>query len=250
MNTTNVTNSALVAGATILVLLWVCTRSAHSKRADKRSPKQLEGLRQIYPDERDANSEFDIIAIHGLDTTSDETWTWRDQNNKNLKIDWLKHPDMLRANFPKARIFTYDWPAQMFKSNCTIERTPKELARLLLQDVASRDAPKRQIVFIASCLGGLILIEALAAAAQSGKPHFKQVRNTTGGIIFLTTPFQRTSFKDIARAADPFLRARATLTATVITELLNNVEESTSHLQDLVSKFTEVYGRHGQHIQL
>ncbi|KAI1174657.1 armadillo-type protein [Nemania sp. FL0916] len=224
-------------------------------RTEQRSLTERQGLRQIYPERTDASSEFDIIAIHGLDTTSDSTWTWRDQNDKNYEMDWLRSPSMLRAEFPTARIFTYDWPARLFKSKGTTERTTTELARLLLQDIRDRDSAnrwgeERRIVFIASCLGGLILIDALNTAAQSHDNCYKSVWNATGGIIFLATPFRGTSFNDIARMADPLLITGATLTATVVTELLSNVRGSTSFLQDLVSKFTDIYHHHGQRCRL
>lgn len=263
MNSTNV-RIALIAIATILpaVLLSLFIRFTLSQWLDQQlqqkpqqPQQQPQGLRQIYPDKSDAKSEFDIIAIHGLDTTSVHTWTWRDRNSKNLDVDWLRDPSMLPTEFPIARIFTYDWPAEMFKSNSTIELTTKSLARRLLHDVLNRDSPnpsseERPILFIASCLGGLILIEALATAATSDENNYKRVWNATGGIIFLATPFRGTSFERIVSGVNPFLRARATLTATVVTELLNNVRESTSYLQDLVSNFTAIYHKRGRHCQL
>ncbi|RWA05289.1 hypothetical protein EKO27_g9813 [Xylaria grammica] len=213
-------------------------------RVEDRPPRRPEGLCRIYPEGNYAESEFDIIAIHGLNTSSAETWTWRDRET-GVEMNWLSHKDMLQNNFPSARIFTYDWPADIFKSHRTIEQTTKELARRLLFAVRSRDAQTRlsktrYILFIASCLGGLILVEALTTAAQSTDIELNRIWKTTGGIIFLGTPFRGTSYKDIAQGVHPLLEMGAALTATVVTELLAQVQASTLPLQDLVSDFTAI----------
>ncbi|KAI0410762.1 armadillo-type protein, partial [Xylaria grammica] len=213
-------------------------------RVEDRPPRRPEGLCRIYPEGNDAESEFDIIAIHGLNTSSAETWTWRDRET-GVEMNWLSHKDMLQNNFPSARIFTYDWPTDIFKSHRTIEQTTKELARRLLFAVRSRDAQTRSsktryILFIASCLGGLILVEALTTAAQSTDIELKRIWKTTGGIIFLGTPFRGTSYKDIAQGVHPLLERGTALTATVVTELLAQVQASTLPLQDLVSDFTAI----------
>src|SRR4051794_32309089 len=64
------------------------------------------------PSENEDEADIDIIAIHGLDTKSPDTWIWKKSPDDLVEegVNWLKDPHMLPARFPKARIFTCDWP--------------------------------------------------------------------------------------------------------------------------------------------
>lgn len=56
-----------------------------------------------------------IVAIHGLDTQAPRTWVaWRDEGNRDFgETHWLKDVDMLPSIIPNARIFTFDWNANL-----------------------------------------------------------------------------------------------------------------------------------------
>lgn len=149
---------------------------------------------------------------------------------------------MLPARLPMARIFTCDWPAALFKEQNTIEMTTKELARNLLLGVQSRPGADagRPIIFIASCLSGVILIQAIVLAAQPGSTYATLWR-ATEGIVFLATPFRGTAFQDLAKLAVPFLKVYAGLADKAVTDLLDSLKASTPFLQDLVGDFTQAY---------
>jgi len=123
-------------------------------------------LRQVYPSpENKISTDVDIIAIHGLDTRSPDTWLWEP---KGARVNWLEDPRMLPKRFPTARIFTCDWPADLFEQPGFVQKMIDEFARLLLAGIkgrhlATNDQPGRErpIVFVASCLGGIILAKAL-----------------------------------------------------------------------------------------
>ncbi|KAK6709696.1 hypothetical protein SNK04_010644 [Fusarium graminearum] len=109
---------------------------------------------------------------------------------------------MLPAEVPGTRIFTCDWPAELFETNDSVALKIEELALFLLQGILGSNSKRdRHILFIASCLGGVILVQALVAA----KHEYATVREATSGVIFLATPFRGTSFQDVALWAQPGL---------------------------------------------
>jgi hypothetical protein len=75
---------------------------------------------------------------------------------------------MLPARFPAARIFSCNWPADLFEQQDLIQKTIDEFARLPLAGNKSRppaiiDQPGRDrpVVFVATCIGGIVLMKAL-----------------------------------------------------------------------------------------
>ncbi|RYP13423.1 hypothetical protein DL767_010781 [Monosporascus sp. MG133] len=185
----------LLAGGTIAAYLWLRSRLMPSDSAS--SP---EGLYQVYPDpENQKPTDIDIIAVHGLNTTSPDTWTWRAKKSlwtwrwsANLPherdVNWLAHPDMLpKATGERARIFTYNWPGKLFQKS--MPTTLEQSAQHLLGDIKGhlRSKGDRPILFIASCLGGIILIKALEIDRHENDSQ--HLVKATRGIIFLATPF-------------------------------------------------------------
>lgn len=71
---------------------------------------------------------------------------------------------MLLAAVPNARIYTYDWHANCFEG--ALVQTLLGYADNLLALVAGERRPRdRPIIFVASCVGGLILAEVFYAKA-------------------------------------------------------------------------------------
>jgi HEAT repeat protein len=147
---------------------------------------------------------------------------------------------MLPGRFPTARIFTCDWPADLFEQPDFIQKTIEDFARLLLAGIKARppatdDQPgsDRPIVFVASCLGGIVLIKALDMASR----EYLSVKKATRGIVFLATPFRGTSFQDVAKWAEPGLRAWASIQDKNVSNLLKDVKP-TFELGELVRSFT------------
>ncbi|KAI0188180.1 armadillo-type protein [Xylaria flabelliformis] len=210
-----------------------------------KSPQHTEGivLSQVYPtSESKTATNIDVIALHGLDTNSSETWTWKHRGKpEEQDVNWLKDPYMLPKRIPTARIFTCDWPATIFQQKDTIQMTMKELARRLLLSIRSHlgARPTRPILFIASCLGGIVLAQALTIAFESGS-GYESLWKETRGIVFLATPFGGTAFKDIAEIAVRLLELKALLTGTVVTNLLDSLQGSDHFLQELVADFTNI----------
>ncbi|KAK3947789.1 nacht nucleoside triphosphatase [Pseudoneurospora amorphoporcata] len=206
-----------------------------------RSTQRGVHLNRVNKDNRD--TDIDIIAIHGLDTQSPNTWTWEDPRNPNVKVNWLA--DLLPDDVEKARIFTLDWPADLLQPSGLVLKTDNEIVTLLINGIdtelweenKTRDRP---ILFIASCLGGIILMRALKTAADDNS----RLTTATRGIIFLATPFRGTSFQEVAHWADPGLTTWAFICGRTVNKLLDSVKGSTSDLERLVSEFTKLCLRH------
>jgi len=128
--------------------------------------------------------------------------------------------------------------------------TTTELARVLLLSIQSRRGADvdRPILFIASCLGGTILIQALVIAAKQ-QSEYASLWRATRGIVFLATPFRGTAFQDVAGVAVTILRGYA-IFASRVTDLLDSVKASTRYLEDLVRDFTSLHMQRDQTCQL
>lgn len=247
-----------LAGGTIAFCLWFRSRlaSARLPRAEHGSSQKYNTqdpahpascsliLSQLNPEKTKADTDIDIIAIHGFDTKSPDTWTWVDRKNRENRVNWLQDQHMLPSKVERVRIFTYNWPAGMLQPSDLVQKTEKEFAVLLFEDIRSQlqttsDHPgseDRPILFIASCLGGLILMKALVGTGET----YHSVRRATRGIIFLATPFRGTSFQDVAALAEPGLRLWAWIRGRDVSSLLNNVKGSNADLEELERKFTRL----------
>ncbi|KGQ11546.1 NACHT, LRR and PYD domains-containing protein 12 [Beauveria bassiana D1-5] len=206
-----------------------------------------EGVYLQEVDLKRTEADTDIIAIHGLDTRSPNTWTWkdpRDPNNKSKWNNWLG-PDMLSAKVNRARIFTCDWPADLFVSSDMIQMTIEENAVPLLEGIesalfTSNTRPQdRPIFFIASCLGGLILIKSLVHADDKRNNYYR-IRQATRGAVFLATPFRGTSFQDVAAWAEMALKAKASTKGRNVSRIIESVKGSTFGPEQSVSNFTRL----------
>jgi hypothetical protein len=213
-------------------------------------------LSQVYPDSDEVETDIDIIAVHGLDTKSPDTWTWKsprctqtelsaNDDHKSRDVNWLKDLHMLPSVVGRARIFTCDWPAELFQPGDLVQSTIDEIALGLLDGIHRRSPPKnkardeRPIIFIASCLGGIILTKALVDA-DSQRSDYRHVRKATRGAIFLATPFEGTSFEKVALWAEPGLRSWALLRGQQLNPLLKLARSPDFDLNKLMRQFTQL----------
>ncbi|KAM3483513.1 hypothetical protein MY8738_003056 [Beauveria namnaoensis] len=196
------------------------------------------------------NADIDIIAIHGLDTKSPNTWTWKDPNDATKQINWLQNAEMLPSVVGRARIFTCDWPADMFQKS--IPSTLEESAKFLLNSITlrleqNRNAGEdRPLFFIASCLGGIILIKALEIDHHNGDDtSLSSLTAATRGIVFLATPFQGTAFKDMP---DLTVKVWAAFKDQTATALIEYTKEPTPDLDELVRRFIRLQQEKDYHV--
>ncbi|KAG4269290.1 hypothetical protein FPRO04_12067 [Fusarium proliferatum] len=187
----------------------------------------------------ETDTGIDIIAIHGLDTKSPDTWAYKTPNGQ--QVNWLVDRNMLSREVPGTRIYTCNWPAAMFETNDSVPFGIEELATSLLHGLLGLTSNRdRKLFFIASCLGGVILMQTLVMA----KDNYAAVQEATRGIIFLATPFRGTSFEDIAVWAQPGLSALASIQNQRLTGLLDWVKSPESKLVHLVCEFSRLCVKH------
>ncbi|KAI1452155.1 hypothetical protein F4805DRAFT_46261 [Annulohypoxylon moriforme] len=181
-------------------------------------------------DSTDERIEIDIIAVHGLGSNVDWSWTWKDGERK---VHWLKDPDMLPATVPNARIITYSyesrWHANAPKTR--LELCGEELARSLHDFRA--EIPDRPILFIAHSLGGLVVVHALLYANRTDE--LKYLPEKTAGFIALGTPFRGTGMQGLAETVTRFLTPLGSHDGLFTDMNLNN-----KHLTDKVHEFCEL----------
>ncbi|KAH7174213.1 uncharacterized protein B0J16DRAFT_309637 [Fusarium flagelliforme] len=243
-----------IAGVAAILFLWfhrpvasTKTKTTSTTAAARASAvKQGRGVKlvQVSPSAKgsedthgspETDTGIDIIAIHGLDTASPRTWEFKKEDGG--RVNWLADKHMLPAEVPGTRIFTCDWPAEGLETKDSVSLRIHELALSLLQGIIGSDVErKRPILFVASCLGGIILMQALVEAND----EYACIREATRGVIFLATPFRGTAFRDSAIWAQPALRIKALVLGKKVSKLLGWLNEPTFDLTRLVGQFTRL----------
>ncbi|KAH6970504.1 hypothetical protein BKA56DRAFT_678495 [Ilyonectria sp. MPI-CAGE-AT-0026] len=196
-----------VAGATYL---WLSAKNKQSPTsrprpkavqehsADKSPPERKQNrarqpLEILYPgptDNTNDDAEVDIIAVHGLGSNVDWSWTWKDGKKC---IHWLRDPDMLPAKVPKSRIIVYNYESRWHAD------APKTRLQLCGEELVHSvhsfrgGTPKRPIVFVGHSLGGNVIVHALLYANDEDK--YKYLPEATVGVVFLGTPLRGTKWQ-------------------------------------------------------
>ncbi|KAF1950992.1 hypothetical protein CC80DRAFT_425498 [Byssothecium circinans] len=281
MNVTNVSQAISLAkwtivfyliltGGTIVASLWLLWTLAHADAARQRRPERSlpqthraqdptpsarrgPYLRQVHPTNDDLgegapSSDIDIIAIHGLDTNSPDTWKWRVPSNRKTgpgtEVNWLANPDMLPMVTEKARIFTCDWPADL-RQQSSVPTTLDECAQFLRDSIVQhlKENERKPVLFIASCLGGIILIKALVMDNQRATDNTDSpsLTKATRGVVFLATPFRGTAFKNMPSF---LLKALSFLQDHTVTALIDYALGATPDLDELTKGFITLTKNH------
>jgi hypothetical protein len=210
-------------------------------------------LRQVYPAiddpvEAEYYPDIDIIAIHGLDTNSPDTWKWRApsirKTGPGTEVNWLSDLDMLPKHIGQARIFTCDWPADLLQHS-SVPTTLDECAQSLHDSIGQhlKSGARRPIFFIASCLGGIILMKALEIDNQHAEDDATSpsLTSATRGIVFLATPFRGTAFRNIPVS---LLKALIHLQDQAVSSLIDYALSATPELDELARGFITLTKRH------
>ena len=252
-------------GATILAGLWLLRSRPQTSYTQDQTPRsQAIRLCQVNPAESDLEdglgTEIDIIAIHGLDTNSPDTWKYRiPSNGKSGTVDdinWLADPDMLPKVTGRARIYTCDWPADLLQQSSTpttLHECANSLRKSIIQHLDNNSG--RQVLFIASCLGGIILIKALEidnrpSDNNEGTPTLTRgssLAKATRGIVFLATPFRGTAFENMPVF---LLKTLSFLRDQTVTALVDYAQGATSNLNTTTKNLLELSREHGYEVYM
>lgn len=178
-------------------------------------------------------TSISVIAIHGLGTESPRTWIFKRKDGHD--VNWLEDYNMLPDAIPEAAIYTYNWDAN-YLQDASIKTMIAHADTLLALVQESGLSGKKPIVFVASCFGGLILVEALTRAAQEGS-RYRQVLLSTVGIVFLATPFHGT---DAHKQAHWQVVVGGIMGKNTSNQLVDDLNQNHHYVYERVQKFTEI----------
>lgn len=129
-----------------------------------------------------ADRNCSIIAVPGLGSNVDWSWTWRDEGRH---VNWLSDTNMLPAVVPKSRIVVYNYDSKWHS------KAPKTRLQLCGEDLIRnlhnfRSAlVNRPIIFIGHSLGGNVIQHVRASLYFSPLERCSLPRNYTDGLLLV-----------------------------------------------------------------
>ncbi|EFX04600.1 ankyrin repeat protein [Grosmannia clavigera kw1407] len=156
--------------------------------AMKRAKPPPIGLFTLWPnpdtqDVKKFQTDFDVIAIHGLCGHAFNTWMEGDKL-------WLR--DFLPWEMPKARVLTfgYDTEQVLISPTSNIRGSAEQLLKGIRRLRQKHDEKAgRKAIYVCHGLGGIVLKQALVLAHE-GTTLYDGISESVAGIIFLGTPHQ------------------------------------------------------------
>ncbi|KAJ8123486.1 hypothetical protein O1611_g9577 [Lasiodiplodia mahajangana] len=171
-------------------------------------------------------SHFDLVAVHGLYSSSTETW------GSSGSVTWLT--EQMTAKRFKGRVLLYSYHGNDITRGrlSTRQAVQQEALRLLGQVAESRkdQDPPLPLVFVAVDFGGIIVKEALIQASMNGS-EFASIRACTRILAFIGCPHRWRDIDDLeskitkfilSKDSDTFMPRQARALANTTT-LVNNI---------------------------
>lgn len=158
-------------------------------------------LEVLYEPSEPQDADLDVIFVHGLGGGLTETWTHKGSNSDGQV--WPR--DLLKTRLPLARVMAYGYDGSTHL-NDSVARIRDHARTLVSRLAGERDDvdPARPIIFVAHCLGGLIIKQALCFANTDENHGFKDVARATAGILLFGTPNFGTTREQIKANANAF----------------------------------------------
>ncbi|XXG94235.1 hypothetical protein Hte_000489 [Hypoxylon texense] len=205
------------------------------------SPGHTRGLRIL---RSPAQATLDIIFIHGL--IGDSLRTWQHQPSG---VYWPT--DLLPKEFPKARILTFGYDADVTKLFGAVgQGTLRNHATTLVCEYAAirqRDAfeqrgsdysqsgngdtRRRDVILVVHSLGGLVTKKALCISSESAIDGEKALDLDTIGICFLGTPHRGSDMAELASIATKCLKLTGKRVNSRLLDLLRPNSEVLGDIQ-------------------
>ncbi|KAI1656823.1 hypothetical protein F4813DRAFT_361969 [Daldinia decipiens] len=205
----------------------------HSQKDRKQTSTSWSPFEVLY-DDPTGKAEVDIVAVPGLGSDADWSWTWKDEGGLLPHVHWLKDPDMLPAIIPNSRIMAYSFEARWHSKapqKIHLELCGEELINGLHNN--RTDVLERPLIFIAHSLGGLVVLHALLYADRTRK--FKYLPERTVGFAALGTPFTGTRMRGLAKASPQFMGPISFRTSVTIAQ-----HQHKKHLRDKTHAFGQL----------
>ncbi|KAK7423679.1 hypothetical protein QQX98_000869 [Neonectria punicea] len=141
---------------------------------------------KIFREPPDADEiEVDVVAVHGIGASPKTTWT-----HKKTNVNWLSNHAMLPAALPNARIMAFGYNSVWFGDDA-VKQSVESVANKLLEELSKNrtNCPRRPIIFIGHCFGGLVIQQAYTMAALH-TADCPNICDSITGMVFLGTPHQ------------------------------------------------------------
>lgn len=145
----------------------------------------------------------DVLFIHGLDGDAISTW----HPSKQPDALW---PNWLGIELPQIGVWSLEYDAASIAWKGTAMPL-SDRATNVLAIMDANDFGSRPLVVIAHSLGGLLFKQMLRHATEFGQPEWKQIAESTVGIIFLATPHSGSNIASWLQYAGGILRANVTI---------------------------------------
>ncbi|KAK5637089.1 hypothetical protein RRF57_012801 [Xylaria bambusicola] len=174
-------------------------------------------LEVLYPGPADPKKvEVDIVAVHGLGSNVDWSWTWQNKKGTRPPVHWLKDDDMLPCVVPHARIIAYNYESRWHAG------APK--IRLELCD---EELNLDQLILILICLTGFIICRPYQNAQISPAIYNR--------LCASWDPFRGTKMQNLAKIV-------ARLIAPVGSHdgIIEELQQDGKHLADDVHAFSQL----------
>jgi hypothetical protein len=147
-------------------------------------PAEKIGLFELAKGKHDDEKTIDVVAVHGLQGDSYQTWT---HENGTM---WLE--SILPDKIPYARIMTFGYNSTIAFSGSAAKLEDKSIElinRLTIKRSSVENGSTRPIVFVCHSLGGILVKKALILAHErSLDTHYRNILDNTKAIAFLGVP--------------------------------------------------------------
>ncbi|KAJ6565197.1 Alpha/Beta hydrolase protein [Mycena vulgaris] len=177
---------------------------------------------------------IDIVALHGLNGHAFDTWQFHSPNDCFM---WLR--DSLPEHFPKARIITYGYNANVISDVSTgrIRTFAETFFERLKHERDSEGHPNKPLVLMAHSLGGLVLKQALIVGSNRADQRYKDILDSISSVMFFGTPHQGGSGVGPAEFVANLLHA---VNLDARSDLIRELNPNSLFLFDLTGDFRQV----------
>ncbi|KAK0645816.1 Alpha/Beta hydrolase protein [Cercophora newfieldiana] len=182
----------------------------------------------------------DVVLVHGLDGDLVETWAHTTTDTKPLRrVVWPE--TLLPKVLPRARVLSFGYNGDIYHNNSVAGIRGNAGALLShLRSLRYGVDQARPIVFVAHCLGGLIVKQALCFADVD--EHHQLIASATKGIMFFGTPHcgaEEAQWKRLAQRYSrlPGSRGQASLLLEALTRDSNDLAEISEDFCHVAPKY-------------
>jgi Putative serine esterase (DUF676) len=210
------------------------TQAPTSQHPQHPQPAEKIGLFELAKGKHDDEKTIDVVAVHGLQGDSYQTWT---HENGTM---WLE--SILPDKIPYARIMTFGYNSIIAFSSSEAKLEDKSIElinRLTMKRSAVENGSTRPIVFVCHSLGGILVKKALILAHErSSDTHYRNILDNTKGIAFLGVPHRGADAAWWFNFAASSLKG-ATLGMSTHTALVKDLQKASPTLATISKQFVD-----------